>query len=190
MVASESESRIFILDLYSLLFSNLTSAMPARFIYPFIITDSFYTSALVAVATSDTSSKAFASSDISIDVIDYSNVTSSAIYDIINLHSTNTSSLYQEPVGDYITVQKVMTFEPGATVKSITFNLLNDDIPEDTEKFKVKALLSNNEYHGVDIIHTAKAAFVEGGILLTLVIDKNSNFLSVVSSTYLVVYVK
>ena len=115
--------------------------MPASFMYPRVIPTLQGNLVIVAVATNDGVSNEQTSSidGVTTNSMEYAHLKSSAICNVFNVHKTNTSlTNISKPDGDYVAVRKSLVFEPGQTVHTVTINLLDDDLPEDEETFKVR----------------------------------------------------
>lgn len=142
MVASPVQSQLFIFNFKSMLYAPLCYAMPALQMNPYVINDSYNSTAVVAVATNDASARPRALfSGSMFKALDYSRITSSAIYDIFNLHKTDIISP-ESIEGDYFGASKTLLFRPGESVRTVTINLRDDDLPENNEEFKVCSLIS------------------------------------------------
>ena len=106
----------------------------------YIVNERTQPSVVVAAVTSDVLPAAFTSSDgdASKSPINYNQIKSFAVYDLLNVHKSNeTMASHNITEGDYIPLRKTLSFNPGETVLTVIINLLDDNVSEDEETFKV-----------------------------------------------------
>ena len=141
LVSSNLISKVFIFNYQSLLFTSFLEAASSSHMEAHVINyRSQSVVVVVAMAKYDVSTKLQTSliDKHSKSPIDYSEIKSSSIYDLVNVHKSNSTILNSGmKQGDYVSNRKVLSFEPGETTRTLLINLLNDDVPEDEEVFKV-----------------------------------------------------
>lgn len=139
MTSSHTSSKIYFFDHDSLLFRHLFSAGPSSFLYPYSV--SKHASALVAVVTNEVmATSSFTMSQVGGDAsssVANKPFSFSGIYNVVNIQTLNGTSNGVVPAGDFISLTKSLTFQPDQRLHTVAINILNDDLPEEDESFKV-----------------------------------------------------
>ncbi|CAK8694047.1 unnamed protein product [Clavelina lepadiformis] len=157
MTSSHTSSKIYFFDHDSLLFRHLFSAGPSSFLYPYSV--SKHASALVAVVTNEVmATSSFTMSQVGGDAsssVANKPFSFSGIYNVVNIHTSNGTSNGVVPAGDFISLTKSLTFQPDQRLHTVAINILNDDLPEEDESFKIILTHSGESHVIIDDVSSA-----------------------------------
>jgi len=138
-VASDNRSCCYFFDYSTEFFRPALQTFPTRQLMPHVVKE--WNGYTVAVAVAAQPGRSTAEMSGFRDPYGFSLLSSSGIYAFTNVHHTNDTSLFVsgQLQPDYVPFprNKTLVFEPGETVHSIEMTLLDDEIPEIDESFKV-----------------------------------------------------